>query len=556
MNYFKILGTTFLMVSALLVNTVLAEQSVCPAETPLIGREGECLPCDTSEFTNDVACSEKCPNRRWHEYRKTCELVACLPEKPLYVSANAIFGGSCLPCDTKEDIDVLGDWECAQCPNRQFFESGYGGGICTLACPKNEPIRYKSDSNEDKQSFKCYSCNSPKAIDLNRKYGEYNCLQCPNREIKKGKCILKGECPKEYPIRDTDGACRASNDPRPIVLDFDKKDECNKYPERMLDGIICVLKTCPASYPMRYNDGCYACDDEKIDVDKKTCDLCPNRIHYTSGKGQYNHCISCPPDKPIPDAYGKCHSCDKEEYIYTDACGICSNRYQKDRYCYAHCSNEKPLQSTNGKCYACEDKTTHIDVLTKENCEKCPNRTYFEKDKHIKQCITCSTNEPLISSETGRCYSCDTTKSVPTIIGHKGNEICSDLRQIINGFSVLKNCPTDKPLRDKNNACYSCDDNYHPINVEGVRDNCKICPNRIVKYNHCIIPEKDKPIISIDKYSVKQYACETKGDYKIGLRKINVTGTEDSCLQCPNRKIAKEKKYDKTIESYCVAKDK
>ncbi|MBR5130580.1 MAG: hypothetical protein IKV03_05090 [Alphaproteobacteria bacterium] len=536
----------FIIIVLLGVNPVLA-QNTCSLETPLIGGNEECLPCDTDKAPNDEACSQKCPNRTWHKHRG-CELRECLEHAPLRI------GGGCQPCDFERDVVVDGDWDCAKCPNRHFYEDGYGRGTCTLACPEEKPIKLKK---HDDEKYQCFSCDAPEAIELTRQYGDYNCLQCPNREIKQGKCVLKGECPKEYPIRDRDGACRSPNDPLPIYFPYevDDKKQCALYPQRMMGKYNCILKECPQTHPMRdRNGGCYACDADEIDVSEDICNLCPNRFFYTSGHNN-NHCINrCPDDKPLPDHMGKCYSCDYEKSVYTNACHVCSNRTQKQMDCVLNCPADKPLQDKNGVCRSCDDVSSVVSVDSKQECDVCPNRTYIHSSNGVQNgCVVCSADKPLLA-ETGHCFKCDDVKSFDIIEGHASNNLCTDVREIVNGKSRLKQCPSDKPLRDVNGSCYSCEDKNQIISVNGVEENCQVCSNRTVKYGYCILPQPDKPIISVSLYSLYQYSCDAKGDYGIRVRKIEVTGTEDSCLLCPNRKVSQERRNG-TIKSYCVGKE-
>ena len=222
--------------------------------------------------------------------------------------------------------------------------------------------------------------------------------------------------------------------------------------------------------------------------------------------------------------------------------------------CNLNCSGEKPLQSKDGDCYSCQ--TERVRITSKEKCDVCPDNIFFSRDDQ-DFCMHCPKDKPLISEKYADCHTCDDVKAIKLVENQKASNVCPELRKTINGYSVLKQCPNNAPLIDNKGQCWSCDEERNAINVEGVEGNCSICPNRAVKYGYCIIPKENSPIVGIGDYGnfdwIEQYPCDAKGQYDVGLRKIAVAGTEESCLLCPNRKILKEKYGDEVIP-YCVGK--
>lgn len=72
------------------------------------------------------------------------------------------------------------------------------------------------------------------------------------------------------------------------------------------------------------------------------------------------------------------------------------------------------------------------------------------------------------------------------------NSLCPE-REVINGFCVLKEFSSAKPLKGKDNICYVCNTTTL-IEVAGVEDNCDICASvgRVVEITggikYCAIP--------------------------------------------------------------------
>lgn len=127
----------FFMIFALLyITPVLAEIS-CPPEKPLVER-GRCYACDEKMPIEDEQCSEKCPNRTWHEY-EGCLLGECLPHAPMKTKHG------CVPCDIDKELtrmfDDINAWECAQCPNRHFYNSASKKDICALSRSSDKAIK-------------------------------------------------------------------------------------------------------------------------------------------------------------------------------------------------------------------------------------------------------------------------------------------------------------------------------------------------------------------------------------------------------------------------------
>lgn len=611
MRNIKISTLLFLILSTFSISVNAKD----PEDKALCDSLSGCFDCNTPKLIYDRSCTQKCPNRIEGEYGGGCILKECPSNAPL----RSIFG-DCYTCDTNEDVSVEGDWDCAQCPNMVFFDKNDGEGIgtCTKACPDDKPIKIKEKKGfschscddievletntygysnclqcpnrelDDENrcilkkctdsypirdgSGSCRSPNDPKPIRYKwssnfnnhsdyQKYVQEQCALYPQRELKDIKystsdvCILK-VCPENYPIRGKDGGCYACDNSEAISTD---EKNCSLCPSRVMfknqfedQCVLGCSKEAPLLGTKRYENDidCYPCD-EKDPIKTNMCSACPNRIKI----GEYCG-LKCPADKPLQDDSGRCYSCDEEYKVRAeaDACAVCPNREQVYEFCHLKCTKDKPLQSKDRRCYACQGSNVHVE--SKEKCDVCPNSVYLylkERDEHL--CISCPADKPLISEETGECYACTDDRAIKLIESQKDNKLCGDTRKTVNGYSALKKCPAGL-LVDNHGECWNCDNGHSLIDVSGSEENCSVCPNRIVKDGYCIIDDKDKPIIKIEKRykSISRYSCDEKGDYGIGLREIEVTGTEDTCLLCPNRRIRKTKEAGE-IRSYCVGKE-
>ncbi len=140
----------------------------------------------------------------------------------------------------------------------------------------------------------------------------------------------------------------------------------------------------------------------------------------------------------------KCMSCDNPDILrilpgYENAfIESCPNRKVIDVGDYFFesvlrlCPKEKPLRVFGGRCVECDISDIPADVEKKEDCDICPNR-YFDEKKE-------------------RC--------------------------------ILKECPKDKPLRDKiSDDCHACNDGTPEVFI--TQDSCEKCPDRIYKQGKC-----------------------------------------------------------------------
>ena len=248
------------------------------------------------------------------------------------------------------------------------------------------------------------------------------------------------------------------------------------------------------------NSDKYRCDAPVIfffdqNQAKELCDLCPNRklkkrlIKETwndfdlYGKNYDNYDISmrknpngswssrdvpfyvyvcapdkikeCPKDKPLLDNLGVCHACDEEAQIDISwaigekksatselykLCSVCNNRKviesrietedtTEDNYLcvLSECPKERPLQDYYGVCHNCDDPDAIL--LNIWRCNWVENSVF--------------NNNPWRGKENEACPNRIETQG--------GSHTCFK-------HTILKDCPSDKPLRDENGGCRSCDE--------------------------------------------------------------------------------------------------
>ena len=152
----------------------------------------------------------------------------------------------------------------------------------------------------------------------------------------------------------------------------------------------------------------------------------------------------------------------------------------------------------------------------------------------------CPTGKPLRGTD-GECHDCDwdgivkfsETPNCLTVCPKRGKSGKND------EYCSLVECPSTKPLMDKDGKCHACDEE-NAINVTGINDNCSKCPDRyIIKGtyygDYCSI------------CGVKGYSAENKplqgvfGECNIcdKPKSINLSGFTSYCLaKCPNRTLS------------------
>ena len=190
--------------------------------------------------------------------------VKCPKDKPLLDRHN----GSCHSCDSTDNLDVDEDVCSSVCKNRIYSNDVVFSGCVLKECPKDKPIF--TDRGE------CFSCNTTDTIFLG--WGEKRTVEtqkiknpCSRESISRPKpwwndSVFNGipdisekpSLPKQKKI--TPSLCQN----RTMLISFNERTNNNVYYSR--------LTTCPPDMPLRdHNGGCHSCDEKKeILQDKST----------------------------------------------------------------------------------------------------------------------------------------------------------------------------------------------------------------------------------------------------------------------------------------------
>ncbi len=226
------------------------------------------------------------------------------------------------------------------------------------------------------------------------------------------------------------------------------------YPE-VKDGIVTYpafdkYESFSEPCPKYYTD----CDDPKwynVDISNHDVDIrcekerCPNRLFISipgvKGNSYYRSFLKCPVETPLMDIRGKCYACNTTEKLelgenYDLPCPERRTFYKKTsensdkkRLLLPNCSNDRPLLTTNfsenGRCIDCND-TEYAPVLSKIDCDVCPNRTYLNG-----LCIMGTKDKPIVSDFGKEYLACDTDKDIYMMKENWCSIICPNRFQLL-----------------------------------------------------------------------------------------------------------------------------
>ncbi len=408
-------------------------KSICPAQAQCAQDYDDmrwyvCCPSDLvvdGKCCNRVTSDGKCCNRAGN---------CCPADKPL-IDKN----GVCYSCDEAKNINVINNpSHCYVCPKR-YLAGGWGANWCSLCgvegtAMADYPLIWDSSQT-------CYSCSHATAVYQAGILSPYKCENVCDNRIFIGQCHLG--CTPEKPLLDKNFKCQDCSYTGLAYVGIQNKSCIEVCPNRIQNGQYCSLPKCPENKPLHGIDGdCYTCNESKnvnVGNEIENCAVCPNR--YIAGGAGVNWCSLCGvegtamADYPlIWDSSQTCYSCSHATAVYQ---GNIADKYQ----CENACSN----RINDGKKHAC----------------------YPE----------CTTENPLLDPTTGKCYDCTYEGAVKVgIRGKSCTDICPTRKQV-GAFCIIPDCDENKPLRDSKGVCHACDE-LQGINVYGVEENCKICPDR------------------------------------------------------------------------------
>ena len=242
------------------------------------------------------------------------------------------------------------------------------------------------------------------------------------------------ECPKEKPVIWLDGNCITCEETK---TNLEKMGNIHSKNPNDFFKFMNMLESAQKNCPEAQND------DEKSD----------KKEEKKSVNGE------CPPEKPLIDKWGDCHSCDNPQpiempfdklHLCEQLCSSEVKRYQSGPYCLQKkCPKEAPLMDKNGNCHSCLSSQRNIDAVA--GCESCENRFFSGMwMENGLGGITCDLKDQSIFY--------DAKKQAPF------DEL------------LAKNCPDNKPILDEDGNCIPCL-YHHDINaIKG----CEKCPNRFI----------------------------------------------------------------------------
>lgn len=243
----------------------------------------------------------------------------------------------CISCNTPHAFEVGYEANCTSvCPNRDVLTDGvgyYSRKFCFLKqCPEDRPFRDHDGS--------CYEDENHVPRWNNKYQGFYDMFADATANEIKHTFVDNGKCPQEMPLLEQN-ECFSCSETKNLSITEKECEQCPNrkfvYSEQLQHGE-CILP-CPSDKPLKSWDGtCFSCDEKKVvtletwcnfDVD---CDVCPNRTILHSIGGNIPSILNCPPDKPLMDSHGVCHSCSTPQFIdvrwNSNLCStVCPNRY-------------------------------------------------------------------------------------------------------------------------------------------------------------------------------------------------------------------------------------
>ncbi len=459
-------------------------------------RDGNCITCDETNYiyTTETECN-KCSNRTFGFFgNNKCMLTCDMPGT--FTDGKKIYDrdGMCFSCDYEKPISfVLHDTpsSCESvCPNRKLFEQ-----YCILPpqCTSQAPLWNKKQE--------CVACNTLEALPE-----QENCASACNntRENKDGYCVLKACGPNQF--KDNKGNCLTCTDAGNYVTET-TATECAKCTNRSYGfqkEINCMLPcntvdTYTDKKPLMSDDGiCFACDySYAVSVglfgDKSRCEkACTNR------KLINNKCVlqpTCSSDEPLLDKNYQCASCETTASLpeQSNCSSACNNmRENKNGFCVLKECEENSFRDNSENCVSCYDAGNYATIATKDECDKCSNRTFgfYGNKRCMLPCDITGTHtegKPLFNHE-GICYSCNYPEPINVgLFGDKNRctTICPN-RELDGNNCVRKTCSNAEALEDSEGNCHVCNITT-PINVNGDREKCNRCLNRTLRGQYCVL---------------------------------------------------------------------
>jgi len=429
------------------------------------------------------------------------QAVACISLNQISFEFSRDLNGNVSNADKPRSSHCQGDSDCSGCEACQ-------NGRCVSGCRAGESCGWTLKG----KSVCCSTVNKA------------NSLCCSF--VEDGQCCWgRGKCcPKEKPIRLSDGTCTDCYD-RHVFAIGEPADLslCRQLcPNRVSFGAdnLCMLPLCTDD---QFTDRTGECQNCTATGGYKTsaqeCAKCPNRT-YKDG-----WCFSPCPAGTIENSQKQCIPCEapqKVETSDTTVCsGVCPNREQTEQGCVLKECPAGFIPDTDGNCISCALSQT-ITTASAEECDQCPNRVY--EDGH---CLPlCPEN--TFRDKDGQCVSCANPSAIPVVLNQLECQKCPD-RLALNGYCFAA-CETGQ-FRDAFGTCHNCSDlGSYPVLQTAI---CSVCSNRSILLHQLdgqVVPYCMPQYCPLDFFMDKLGGChDCFGDQAIA----GTTQTE--CEKCPNR---------------------
>ena len=453
--------------------------SICPEKSECVKSYDDprlFVCCKKENVVGNYCCASVTADGKCCSANNKC----CPPDKPMQDK-----NGNCYSCTTTSVI-VTPTGECSICPNRFLVDNGWAQKGCGAPCPPEKPLR--------QYNGECFTCDTDSDVNVVQDFSACNVCMETGERVRSDKWCKKA-CTGTTPMMDTGGKCQSCeyNGVVPLSAIPQGKTCSGLCPNREEQGTNCVLKTCPTEKPMEdKNGGCHACDETAVIlVPNNDCSACENRFLVDNGWAQKGCGAPCPPEKPLRQYNGECFTCDTDSDVNVvqdfSACNVCmetGERVRSDKWCKKACTGTTPMMDTGGKCQSCEyNGVVPLSAIPQgKTCSGlCPNR-----EEQGTNCVlkTCPTEKPM-EDKNGGCHACDETAVI--LVPNNDCSACENRFLVDNGWGQKgcgAPCSEEKPLRQYDGTCFDCNT---PTSVNVIQDYsaCDVCPNRMMSGKFC-----------------------------------------------------------------------
>jgi hypothetical protein len=397
-----------------------------------------CEECDIGKYKPNAGigyCSS-CPLDSTTSASGSIDITDCKCRRG-YTGTN---GGTCTICESGKYKDVIGDYDCINCPANSNSPNG-SDSVEDCLCN----MGFVGPDGED-----CQKCDANKYKDV---IGNFDCTDCPDNSISLAGSQTQTDCKCDNGYTGPDGGqCTA----------------CQAGTYKNIIG----------------SDSCEACEAGKYQnlPGQSECSDCPVNMTSNPGSTELFYC-KCNVGFTGPDG-GQCTACQAGTYkkvIGSDSCEACKAGTYQHLTGQSECSDCPVNKSTTGtgndsiedcecnvgyfatgsNCVQCYEGTYKSEVADTD-CILCPVNTYSDTRGTIT-CLNCPSNSNSYEGST-QSYDCkcnagfsgpdgETCNLCPvntfkTLIGSSACIQCPDTTISVQGSTSISDCEyeLDKPI--------------------------------------------------------------------------------------------------------------